>query len=61
MHTYRYEEKDIWTVGFDACTGDPRDFTPLRDFTTEAEAAAFASYLNGGERRRFGRENFDHD
>lgn len=52
---------DVWIVGFDACTGDPRNFTPLRDFPTEAAAAAYVSYLNGGELRLFTAANSDHE
>lgn len=44
MHTYR-NMGDYWCVGF---RRDPYGFDEIKDFATEAEAAAYASYLNGG-------------
>jgi hypothetical protein len=49
MHTYR-KLPNGWVVGFDPCTGDPRQFEVLCTFRTEAQAAAYVSYLNGGAR-----------
>ena len=44
MHTIRQTEKSLWTVGF---YGNGT-FYPLYDFNEKHEAAAVASYLNGG-------------
>ncbi len=52
MHTYRKSEPGLWTVGFDVSTPDANDFQPLKDFNTEEGAAAYVSYLNGGESPR---------
>lgn len=46
MHTYR-KEGDFWQAGYQYAE-EPR-FNPLGPlFTQECEAAAFASFLNGG-------------
>ena len=50
MHTYQKSEPGLWTVGYwlhDDPTY-PARFHPLKDFGTEAGAAAYVSYLNGG-------------
>jgi hypothetical protein len=57
MHTYRNTEASLdgslWTVGhyemmgYDTSSSDYR-WRPMKDFSTEAEAAAYVSYLNGG-------------
>jgi len=45
MHSYRKVSlKPIWVVGFYS-GGERRD---LKDFTSEEAAAAYVSYLNGG-------------
>ena len=46
MHSYRkasYEAR--WIVGFYFADGERRE---LKEFTSEEAAAAYASYLNGG-------------
>jgi hypothetical protein len=47
MHTYMQTEKDpgLWTVFFI----DTKTRTALKDFGSEASAAAYVSFLNGGE------------
>lgn len=59
MHTYKHEKDGPWTVGFFEpptvdSIGNSKMYahwwTPLKDFSTEVEAAAYASYLNGGAR-----------
>ena len=49
MHTYRQSEQNLWTVGFEMPNPDTTDWRPMRDFNTESEAAAYVSFLNGGE------------
>lgn len=49
MHTYRKSEENLWTVGFEVFNPDATDFRPIKDFNTEAGAAAYASFLNGGD------------
>jgi hypothetical protein len=45
MHSYRKRSlKPIWVVGF----ADADSWHALKDFTTEEAAAAYVSYLNGG-------------
>lgn len=47
IHTYlKSRNEPIWTVGYYM----PSDqmWIPLKDFSTEEAAAAYASYLNGG-------------
>jgi hypothetical protein len=48
MHSYRKSKNETWTVGFDAGVG----WRAMRDFGTEEAAAAWCSYLNGGEHPR---------
>jgi hypothetical protein len=48
MHTYQ-KSGNIWTVGYwltDAIRGS--FWMPLKDFSTEALAASYVNYLNGG-------------
>ena len=63
MHTYRKaRDEQLWTVGYwrdgaprGAAGGDMHRmpvWEPLQDFGTEKDAAAYASYLNGGEHPR---------
>jgi hypothetical protein len=51
MHTYR-KSGDEWTVGF-CIPGSGEAGLPwwqtIRDFQSEAEAAAYVSFLNGGK------------
>jgi hypothetical protein len=54
MHTYRKNGKDesaVFTVGFElpGTQHGLLNFRPLRDFKKERDAAAYVSYLNGGE------------
>jgi hypothetical protein len=55
MHTYRKtpqgDGRYLYVVGFDACTIQDQ-WTALRDCKDEAEAAAYVSYLNGGDHPR---------
>lgn len=47
MHTYRQTGENEWTVGFER----PARYVPWRaimTFPTEAEAAAYCAFLNGG-------------
>jgi hypothetical protein len=49
MHTYR-KSGDEWTVGF--CipgSGELPWWQTIRDFQSEAEAAVYVSFLNGGK------------
>jgi hypothetical protein len=49
MHTYR-KSGDEWTVGF--CipgSGELPWWQTIRDFQSEAQAAAYVSFLNGGK------------
>jgi hypothetical protein len=53
MHTYRQID-DQWWVGYLEMEGDEhsssyQDFIRLRAFTTEWRAAAYVSFLNGGD------------
>lgn len=47
MHTYRQTGENSWTVGFerDRVVGSWRE---IMTFATEAEAANYAAFLNGG-------------
>ena len=51
MHTYR-KSGDEWTVGY-CIPGSGEAGLPwwqtIRDFQSEAEAAAYVSFLNGGK------------
>ena len=47
MHTYRKADGGKWQAGY--LGRNPGEFTPLGPaFAAEADAAAFASFLNGG-------------
>lgn len=46
MHTYHKTDGDKWRVWFSRPNSQPS--SGLKDFATEAEAAAYVSYLNGG-------------
>jgi len=46
MHTYKRSEPGLFTVGFEQNDG----FRAMQDFSSEVAAAAFASWLNGGQR-----------
>jgi hypothetical protein len=53
MHTYRLKHAEdgthIWVAGYaQSLTGDPTNFTVMREFTSEAEALAYVNALNGG-------------
>jgi hypothetical protein len=53
MHTYRKNGKDeqaLYTVGFELPSTESKfkNFRPIKDFDSEREAAAYTSYLNGG-------------
>jgi len=51
MHTYQKSGKDeesIWTVGYWSVVGDRAMWQSLKDFSTEALAASYVNYLNGG-------------
>ncbi len=53
MHTYRKTGKDddtLYTVGFELPEPKGVYWRPIKDFKYESAAAAFCSYLNGGER-----------
>ena len=45
MHTYRQLSEDSFEVGYFRSNGA---WTSVQSFATADEAAAFASYLNGG-------------
>ena len=47
MHTFRKSEPGLWTVGFWHAAGQ---WIPIDDFSNQWEAAAYVSFLNGGER-----------
>lgn len=47
MHTYRQTGATEWTVGFER-TARFDSWRAIRVFATEAEAASYAAYLNGG-------------
>jgi len=49
MHTYqRNKAESLWTVGFELPTEKGlRNFRPMADFTSEAEAIDLVSRLNG--------------
>lgn len=53
MHTYirspQGQGEYIWVVGFRQPSETVNDWTPLKDFNTEIEAAAYVNYLNGGD------------
>lgn len=53
MHTYKQENAE-WTVGYHAprsdADGTHYKWVAIRRFASEESAAAYASYLNGGER-----------
>jgi hypothetical protein len=47
MHTYRKLDDDRFVVGYwNAISGS---WTTIKEFKYEGRAAAYASYLNGGE------------
>lgn len=53
MHTYRHSKSEqIWTVGYYTyrAANTAPDWHALKDFNTEQDAAAYASYLNGGSK-----------
>jgi hypothetical protein len=47
MHTYRQTGESEWTVGFER-TARFDSWRAIMVFTTEAEAASYCAYLNGG-------------
>lgn len=47
MHTYRQTGPTEWTVGFER-QGVYVRWRPIMVFATEAEAAGYCAYLNGG-------------
>ncbi len=49
MHTYREMNKGVWTVGFEKTVDAAHPFRPMRDFKREVVAAAYTSFLNGGQ------------
>lgn len=58
MHTYKHDKDgDTWVVGYyttDSYSdgGSRLIWNALKNFHNEAEAAAYASYLNGGDHPR---------
>lgn len=53
MHTYRTFGEGSWAVGFYSIGFHPNGLPtshwhPIKAFTIEKEAAAYANYLNGG-------------
>lgn len=56
MHTYKPSKREaVWTVGYFEPTEDSGNnpvhrWVALKDFNTEAGAAAYTSYLNGGSK-----------
>jgi hypothetical protein len=49
MHTYQRED-GYWAVGFELATVHGfRHWRAIRNFPTETLAAAYTSFLNGGE------------
>jgi hypothetical protein len=54
MHTYRKTPQGdgnyLYTVGFELADPNVSNWRPIKDFKYESAAAAFCSYLNGGER-----------
>lgn len=53
MHTYRRvsqgEGNYLYVVGFEVANPECSDFRSMKDCATEDEAAAYVSYLNGGD------------
>lgn len=45
MYVYRQTETGLWTVGFYSPDGK---WNPVKDVTSEALAAEYVHYLNGG-------------
>jgi hypothetical protein len=48
MHTYRQTGDTEWTVGFER-TSMLSSWRAIMTFATEAEAANYAAFLNGGQ------------
>lgn len=46
MHTMRKSEPDLWTVGY--YRPESGEWMPLKDFSTQTDAAKWVNYLNGG-------------
>jgi hypothetical protein len=49
MHTYHGSNNGLWYVGYYVQSPSGTEWQPLREFKTENMAAAYVSYLNGGE------------